>query len=887
LRVFLRGEISHAKQEVNEVFTTQRVVAMAEISAQRVEAQKFVEKQTDVVIDKAEKLGSSMILKNAVMAGASFVIARRLYAYFCKDKKEEGVNISKAQQALDIALVLFSIIVIAVGGGMKTVFDIHGTLCKYVMTAKAWLSGCSWLVSFLGMDVCGMKEAEKVSDCLSEAQAELFSNNPTGKPYTEEQKMNLAKEAGLVSDDHPGLGFKKNADESDEKVYPSVSASSMATGCVVPPISSSFVKATEVFMCSRCAAPDSSVCSCPKKTPEGFSDNFKLKWKNMVDGLSDKTVAAHDQLRVKFDEIDALSANAGECVKRSLNEARTMYLYNKFVVLALVVVLLLVAYAYWPKTPKEKSMEDKKGKNKKGRGAAKRGASQKSKKNRFWKSIYCQGFDKIRDGDDLVLIDEKGAKRNITTSTRDKELAEIDAIIAKNPGKYKVRVQGRDYDIKKVSTRFVMGKKNESAITGSSMAGAYLNSSLKTIYVLNIPVFSKSEVFMTSNQQDVTIDTFVTDEINDVDKLEEGFVSWLNAKAAEIPIEGVVEGCCHQKETCPLKDKRPTNNGNKCCNTKCGGASCSHWAGCSVKKEPSTGVEVKTEKSAPKESKSKKQEKLNPCFSFYINGHCTRDGCKLAHSGSSKEECVKWAASQTCNKSKCDGKSCLFKHEVTKSKDQIAVEKERLKSSVAAQVAAEVAKIATEKKGESMLGRKKTKAVHPAHKSVVVLYANDGVTPFLHGFVARNCLWTINHNGSDLQNMKSFIVKGDNGDEVVKCVDNDNQPTFKECVLERYGNLVCFKIPKGLLSLPQLNCAVVNPRADLILLTKIPEPQISYGCYQGKFEHTCPSVEGDCGSPILDNLDRVVGVHNAGGHNGEPNGFVEFTLEVLKMQNFQ
>jgi len=94
------------------------------------------------------------------------------------------------------------------------------------------------------------------------------------------------------------------------------------------------------------------------------------------------------------------------------------------------------------------------------------------------------------------------------------------------------------------------------------------------------------------------------------------------------------------------------------------------------------------------------------------------------------------------------------------------------------------------------------------------------------------------------------------------------------------GNLVSLPIPTLLLGVPQLKFGLVKAHSDLLLLTVLPDPSISNGKYVGKDEHTCPSVLGDCGAPLVTPENLCVGIHNAGGDS--ENGFIEFTASFLK-----
>jgi hypothetical protein len=522
-----------------------------------------------------------------------------------------------------------------------------------------------------------------------------------------------------------------------------------------------------------------------------------------------------------------------------------------------------LAYSYWPKDPKARKKGEGKGKTKKGRsGNKKQGkASKKSTKNRFWKTLYCQGFDKIKKGDEITLteVGGKGRKLKVTATDRDKQLAEIDAYVAKNPSKYKLEIKGKgSFDMSAVSQRFKMGKgkKKESfsdvIASDSASMGAFTGVDTYTFYVFNVPLFCREMKKIEADSKKIEGTSFLSFKENAETLSEKKPDSWFTDE------EKAVDPVAKAAESTPTVPKQEA---------------------------PFTQVEGKKAKKEKKKEESQKKV----CFTAVLGKTCDKPNCQMSHDAQEAARFKEYMSTQPCkNGAECKRKNsnCFWKHPEVNSKpvptkpDQLKVQAEQvaLAQSVKPKNFADAAK-----KGESLLGRKKIPATHKSHKCVKVLYNLAGVKPILHATFARNQIFTINHDGHELSDMKAFVIKHNGADVRVEMYSKDDKPLFKLCQKQQDGDLISIPIPIQLKEVPQLKLRKPHSRSDLSLLTLIPEDFISSGAYLNKDEHSCPSVEGDCGAPLIDSDGFAVGIHNAGGHS--ENGFVEFTDEILADKN--
>jgi hypothetical protein len=270
------------------------------------------------------------------------------------------------------------------------------------------------------------------------------------------------------------------------------------------------------------------------------------------------------------------------------------------------------------------------------------------------------------------------------------------------------------------------------------------------------------------------------------------------------------------------------------------------------------------------------------CFAQAVNGKCNSAYCKADHTLVwPREEAVAWAETTVCKQGdKCTRKNgtCLFLH--AKSQE-VVVAKEAAKAEIAP---AKIVRISKEKatlvgvkpegKAEGLLGRTKSVGHFPAHDSVRMIYADMGVAgwvPANHGTFTRGGVFTTDY---ELMIQKRLAILGP--DAIIYELLKERAEKVADHPL---GAIYRFPFPRGLEHVKQMSCRVVKPGEDLFLTTTYPKEQFSSGAHAKDGEHTCPSVDGDCGAPLVTASGECVGLHTS--HIATTNGFFEFTSDFL------
>jgi len=721
-----------------------------------------------------------------VKAAGMLLLVRKLYSLWKgPSKKPEGR--AKALAAFDVVMVLFSVLALGCDGGLFKIMDLYRHLMSWISLMKVWLLGSSWLLRWVGMDVCGVKEARKVSNLLTKAEKELFESPPDSK------QPESSSDSDSDSDEESEYDKTDSDDEEDSSIK--------------------FYGKPQV--------EDKS-----DKEPEGFGSGFisSLKSHFLSESASvDNDLSLPVARPVLEDRAQRLWARAEQRIGRFGKESKKAIFKihektkkaDRYVILALICIFLMIAAHYWFKDTPKRKMREGKGKTKKGRGSRKVG-THKTKKNKFWKSVYCQGFGKIRDASALEVIDVKtGKKTAIASGHKHKRLEEIENLIKASPTNYKIRVDGNDSMVKFKNDDFVMGngksKKTREGKKGDSIFDQDCQACKKKFK--DCKCEKKPEWFTVARSKRKFSRT---------------------------------DGCCHNPISCPLaKTKKgvPKINATQCCGIKCGGHHCTHWSQC-------LGADMLDHD---------EQEEVVSAFDFAVHNVDEEDICLQ---NSFRKEGLKKIHKQ--QKQKANSDSAV-------SKQKIQKEKKTFSDAVKAGL--------VKTKPESLLGRKQIQATVPAHASMKVLYGADG-SPLLNCTFIGNKLVTVDHgifekkaeDGYFVGEKRLFIkYEGKEYDIDLKAVQT----------LTEYdqGNLIAFPVPKGITGIKMLKTKIPKKGENVFLPALQPENVVSFGKYIAKDEHTAPSKNGDCGSPLIEEITgRVVGIHRAGGSS--ENGFFEWTSDI-------
>jgi hypothetical protein len=732
--------------------------------------------------------------------------------------------------AFDIVMLLCSILCLGADGGITRAFELYTHLSRWLSLAKAWLCGSSWLLKFVGGDLCGSEEAKMASECIAKVEKELF-------------------DAGKQLPATPVLGDLNYQPPKKTKGKVPVSSSSTFAYVKLPPTDDE----------STDESDDEKVEFDASKVPEGFTDRFCYQFRKNVlrDPLCNfvpcdctpelgvhthqcATILAQIEQKQQQSLWETAKANGlryGEEFQQQLTQLRdNAFTWDRRVVIACVCVLLCIAAHFWFKNVKvfkgkkkegmsdkvKKSLGSKMGKlSTHSKKVAKSGKSSKKngtgKKKNAWSS-YSAGFDKITNMSQVDVVDqETGKVISIKAAQKASKINEIQKLVLSNPTKYKIRVDGGMYDVSKYDENrsFKMGNGKNAKRAEGDKASDQPKSSSKKKY---------DSIF---------------DHLEE-EKKPEGFFSGTPSKVKY----DSKEGCCHNPLSCPLKKTKhgiPKITSSKCCGIRCGGHHCTHWAQC-------LGTNTFAVLGADDCSK------IVEDFDWDV---CNPDEEDVAVQKSFGAE-----GNPKSKSAKNAKRKVRFAKDDSEIKDR-KVQEERKSFSAAVQAG-------MIKKEESLLGRKQT-PVAGLHDSIKLIYDSHDRKPVIHGTFVGGKLVTVDHD----------ILNG-----VVKYIQHDGVDykldfsTVKHLTKFEQGDLLAFDMPKGLMGVKSLKPRLPKKGENLILPVLLPVQAFSSGKYVSQDEHTCPSKNGDCGAGLMSEGDNAcVGIHRAGGDS--ENGFFQWTTELI------
>ncbi len=175
---------------------------------------------------------------------------------------------------------------------------------------------------------------------------------------------------------------------------------------------------------------------------------------------------------------------------------------------------------------------------------------------------------------------------------------------------------------------------------------------------------------------------------------------------------------------------------------------------------------------------------------------------------------------------------------------------------------------------EGLLGGNKFPSVHDAHASTKMIFASSemGRLPYNECIFTRGRILTTDHSLSKCC------------DRLVVCHEGKEYELDKERMVRviprALGDVLQFPIPKGLESVPMLKLRVPVIGEDICLATVYPKYLLSTGKVAKFEQHTCPSVDGNCGAGLISLRDgQCVGLHES--RIATTNGFIQWSDEIL------